>query len=257
MSSLIVEKDSSIIIASKAVILPEDREIASSWASKYVYRNPGFKWILGNFAEADNPNRNKQMIGFSELAHAQQSIQHTPMNLIHTKKAVGTFVRGEMIYPNEEMASLNANPYLEALSVFWKYAFNEDYKMVEMAHEAGQLFYSMEAVPTSLNCAGENGCGAEFAYRGPKSDTYCDHINNLVSDKKMIDPVFVGGALIVPPTQPGWSNAAIKELASFVDNDKNSTITDNMYDFLVDETNQSESENVLTMRNLLSTFRLL
>lgn len=251
MSSLVVEKSDSVIIASRAVILPEDREVASSWASKYVYRNPGFKWILGNFAEADNPNRNHQLMEFTQLSAAQDSIRHTPMNMIHTKKAVGTFVSGEMIYPND--VDRNVNPYLEALSVFWKYAYGDEYKVVEMAHEGGQLFYSMEAVPSSLTCVGEFGCGAEFAYRGPKSDTYCDHINNLVSDRQMNDPVFVGGALIVPPVKPGWSNAAIKELAAFVDDSKNDLVTDNIYSFLT-ESNLNESENVVAMRTLLDAF---
>lgn len=254
MSSLVIEKADSFIIASRAVILPEDREIASSWATKHMYRNPGFKWILGNFAEADNPNRNHQLMEFSQLTAAQESLRHTPMNMIHTKKAVGTFVSAEMIYPNE--ADRNVNPFLEALGVMWKYAYPDEYKVVEMAHEGGQLFYSMEAVPNSLSCVGEFGCGAEFAYRGPKSDTYCEHINNLVSDRQMNDPVFVGGALIVPPVKPGWSNAAIKELAAFVDDSKNETMTENISSFL-QESNLSESENVVAMRALLESFREL
>ena len=63
---------------------------------------------------------------------------------------------------------------------------------------------------------GENGCGNEFAYKGPRHTSYCPHLNEYSSIKQLNKPHFLAGALIIPPVLPGWKNAKVKELAELV-----------------------------------------
>ena len=113
-----------------------------------------------------------------------------------------------------EKSAATAHPYIEALGVFWRYYFPEEYALVEDAHARGALFYSMECVPNQIQCAGDGGCGEVFDYFGRQDASYCDHLNDNAADKLLIEPHFTGGALIIPPVQPGWANADVHSLVA-------------------------------------------
>ena len=72
----------------------------------------------------------------------------------------------------------------------------------------------MECVSESMTCTGEGGCGQEFAFVGPRHETYCAHLNTGASIKQLNNPWFMAGALIIPPAAPGWGNANIKEISN-------------------------------------------
>jgi hypothetical protein len=69
-------------------------------------------------------------------------------------------------------------------------------------------------VPKSLTCAGV--CGQEFAYDGRHSPTYCAHLNEAGAKRRLNNPNFTGGALIVPPVRPGWNRADITQLSALM-----------------------------------------
>lgn len=217
--TVLIEGKKSFYMGASAVIVPDDREIASDWASKHIHPNPAHKWILGRYAESDNANSNKQFWAYEDLQMARPTLDNGPMNMLHRpRNIVGSFVATEMIYPANasEDATESGNPYIEALGVFWKYYFPEEMAVVEMAYNEGSLFYSMECVSESITCAGEDGCGEEFAFAGPTSESYCEHLNHHVSVKQLNKPHFLGGALIIPPERPGWKGADVRELSSLV-----------------------------------------
>lgn len=139
----------------------------------------------------------------------------------HIKKRAKALGHPELI--PAEWSSLPAdeedlNPYLEALSVFWKHYFEDEFQAIEAAHKSGKLFYSMECVPTEIGCYGDRGCGTYFEYAGRNSPTYCAHLNDPQSGvwKDLVQPRFTAGALIVPPVQPGWARADIKQISQIV-----------------------------------------
>ena len=39
-------------------------------------------------------------------------------------------------------------------------------------------------------------------------DSHCEHLLERSSVRHIVNPVFRGGALIVPPVRPGWKNAS-------------------------------------------------
>src|SRR6266568_1363626 len=110
----------AVYLGCPAWIVEDDREVA--WAEKFVRKHPGIKWVLGKFVEADKANQNGHIFDLKELETAQQTIQHSPLNLLHRPHAiVGSFVGSELIYPVEATAGVEEplNPYVEALASFW------------------------------------------------------------------------------------------------------------------------------------------
>lgn len=209
--TVIVEGERGFYFGSRAVIL--DQSYEKAWAEKHIINNDAHSYILGKFVEADQANNNRQYFQMAGLRMAQPTIAHSPMNIDHTGKIVGAYVASDFVYPTTDSAAA-VNPYIEALGVFWKAHFPEEWAKVQQAHDAGHLYFSMECVPAKLGCIGEGGCGQVFEYAGQTSTTYCEHINNRTSDRDLIDPHFTGGAILLPPVQPGWSDANIHSLVA-------------------------------------------
>lgn len=94
---------------------------------------------------------------------------------------------------------------IQALSGMWSHIFPFETSQVEAASEDGSLFFSMECRGSHLICAGDLGCGQKFDYADV--DSHCDHLLSRTSIRHIVNPVFRGGALIVPPVKPGWKQA--------------------------------------------------
>lgn len=134
--------------------------------------------------------------------------------IAHIKKRAGALGESNLI-PDEWAAAEDLNPHLEALAIFWKHYFEEVYPVIEAAYKGGQLAFSMEALPETVGCTGDSGCGQYYQYKGRVDASYCDHINNPQSGiiKDFTNPRYTGGALIVPPVRPGWANADITQMS--------------------------------------------
>ena len=219
--TVIFESDRAIYMGSQAWLLEESRELA--WAEGHVRQNPAYKWILGRYVQADVPNDNGHIFPLQQLETAQESIVHSPLNMLHRPHCVvGTFTASELIYPTGETASASAvqdgftsdSPFVEALAAFWRYYFPEEYGLVEKSHKEGALYYSMECVPEEVGCP---SCERVFAYEGRSSPTYCAEMNAKGGRKVLHKPHFTGGALIIPPVRPGWRHADVKELSSLLE----------------------------------------
>jgi hypothetical protein len=79
--------------------------------------------------------------------------------------------------------------------------------VVEMASQLGQLAYSMECVSEQVQCVGPHGCGESFPYNEFAAGKCCQHLKERSSIRRLVNPTFLGGAVIVPPTKPGWAEA--------------------------------------------------
>lgn len=254
MSRIIVEGPRSFHVAQPAEGLIEDREMAADagWATAHMDTRPDFAWVLGRFVEADQPNENGHIFGLEDLQRVHDSVVSTPLNMLHrAHHVVGAFTATRIVEPtaapvvprvsttiavppsaqaswttNQTLTDTPtlpltdrsdgrvANPHVEALAAFWRWVFPEEYAAVRGAFDAGAAYFSMEAVPSSLSCP---ACGGTFAYAGARSEVYCAHLNAHRSPKVLNDPHFVGGAMIIPPTRPGWRKADITELAALIE----------------------------------------
>jgi len=212
-----IEGKNSLFIAGQAYLYNDDTTIDRAWAERYIEPNPAIKWVLGKFVEADNANNNKQFWSLADLEMGQPTIQHAPMNMLHRpRNIVGAYVATDLLFPIDTATEQVMNPYIEALAAFWAYYFPQELAMIEDADANGSLFFSMECVAKNMICEGEHGCKESFAYVGADSDTYCEHLRAHASIRHLSEPHFLGGALIIPPVRPGWSNAVVKSLSQFV-----------------------------------------
>lgn len=214
--SVLVEGTRSVYLGAQAWLL--DDNVETAWAERHVTKHPTVRYLLGRYVEADKANNNGQIFALKELQTARGHIGHTPLNMVHRPHyIVGHFVDAEIMYPTEGAKDGGEgveNPHVEALAAFYRFYFPEEFAEVERAHKEGQLFYSMECIPKTVTCA--SVCGQEFAYDGRQSPTYCAHLNSPRAQKRLNNPSFLGGALIIPPAKPGWSRADITQLSRLV-----------------------------------------
>ena len=210
---VLVEGPRSVFLGAQAFLVDDTRELA--WAEKHVRKHPTLRYLIGRYVEADNANSNGHIFDLKELEKAQHDIAHTPLNLLHRPNyIVGHYVAAELMFPTEQAGEGLSNPYVEALAVFYRYYYPAEFAMVESAHNNGTLYFSMECVPKTITCAAI--CGQEFAYDGRSSPTYCAHLNEPGARKRLNQPNFTGGALIVPPVKPGWKRADVTQLSALM-----------------------------------------
>jgi hypothetical protein len=190
------------------------------WAEPYVNSNPAFRWMVAKYVESGNPNRNNHMWSPDDLRDSVESIHHTPMNMLHkASHVVGTFVAGKYMEEEHDNTLAQAqeafNPYVEVVGPFWSYYFPNELQTVEAAYEEGRLFVSMECVAETARWHRTDGEHRDFIYMGPNHKSYGEWQSpgNIL---QFVNPHFLGGGLIVPPVDPGWSGAEVRELARIV-----------------------------------------
>lgn len=214
--------------------LPE--AMRASW-EKASTANPYFMWVQGKFVEAEKANRNGAFWSTEDLQFGEMSVRHGPLNWLHdARQVIGTIADNKLVTPApmsvQQVASTSTTtlvwnaanltssgqvqyqprPYIAAVSAVWKWIYPQEAYAVEKASDTGQLYYSMECVAREVACAGDGdrqGCGASFPYVQAMSDptSVCEHIRTRSSARRMVDPSFLGGAVIIPPVRPGWGEA--------------------------------------------------
>lgn len=212
---IIVPTDTGVRVGGAAHLV-EGTDRLTAWAERHVRRDPQLAWLIGNFVEADNPNGNGHIFALEDLKDAVNTIPSKPLNLLHHENYIlGAFAGAEMVYPTGETADSTPmpNPYVEALAVLWKHLFPEEFKMVEKAQKNGNLFFSMEAAPETLTFV--DHAGVTVPYMGRQHDSY--PTDDVLAKRILNKPHFGGGAIIIPPIQPGWNRADITSLSSFME----------------------------------------
>lgn len=106
-------------------------------------------------------------------------------------------------------------PYIAAVSAVWRWVHPDKVAAVEQAAAEGKLWYSMECIAREMSCQGDEtheGCGKTFDYitAMTQPDKTCAHIQARSSARRLVDPSFLGGAVIVPPAAPGWGDANVE-----------------------------------------------
>ena len=214
---VILTTEASHIFIDQAILIPEDRALANHWASGLINENPAYRWVVGKYVEADRPNRNNMRWRSEDFAQAKMTVNHAPMNMLHRPHhIVGSFVGSEVVYPNATAAlDVEQPPYIEAAGAFWRYYFPNELAIVEQAYSEGSLFFSMECLAETITWTTPGGSAQEFPYAGPRHESYAGW-DDKANVSTLNNPLFVGGALIVPPAAPAWQGAEIRTLSDIV-----------------------------------------
>jgi hypothetical protein len=217
METLVTERNGRIFLTQQARVVHASDEVSEDYAAavddwEVGKSSPFVKWISGSYVESDNPNSNKQYWTSADLAFGEYSIKYAPLNMLHkVTRPVGFYLATKKSFYNENQAEAakapeKSGPFkIEALSGMWSHIFPFESALVDQANEKGMLFYSMECRSKEIACAGAAGCGKTFGYGDVAS--HCIHIKERSSIRHLVQPTFRGGALIIPPIQPGWQDA--------------------------------------------------
>jgi hypothetical protein len=211
-----------LVCASAAVIEPDDQ--LKAWVERHVRQDPDIRWIVGNYVEANEPNRNGHTFPVEELLTSQETLAGKPLNIGHREHyIVGSFAGAQLLHstgdeyvatdPGVAASQDVSPPYVEALAGMWHRRFPEEFFNIRQAHSEGTLFFSMEAIPEEVSCP---TCAWRAPYAGLESDTYCGHMQGSVGPKVLHKPTFNGGAIIIPPLKPGWSRADITAISKLI-----------------------------------------
>lgn len=216
METLITERHGRIFMTQQAQVVQSTDDVADDYAAavddwEVGNSSPFVKWISGAYVESDAPNSNKQFWSSQDLEFGEYSIKYAPLNMLHkVQRPVGFYLATKKSFYNEkqnEAAAEKKGPFkIEALSGMWSHIFPFEAALVDQANEKNLLFYSMECRSEEIACAGPTGCGKTFGYSDVAN--HCVHLKERSSVRHLVKPTFRGGALIIPPVQPGWKDAS-------------------------------------------------
>jgi hypothetical protein len=180
--------------------------------------NPGMLWMQGRFVGAEEPNRNNAMWATGDLELGEATVAHGPLNWLHeSRHIIGTIADARLVRPEPaaegaETAAENPNPHIVAASAVWKWIYPDEAWVIEQANDTGYLWYSMECISEHVECSGADGCGRQVTYLDYLQKAGCEHMQERSAVRRFINPVFLGGAVIVPPSRPGWADADARVL---------------------------------------------
>ena len=198
------------------ITIPAQRETAEVRADDFLLH------LSGRLVEAEKANANGAFWSYGDLEFGLPTVAYGPLNWLHQeRKVVGVLTQAQMIRPAEKVgdgvigreaardivSAGTINPHIRADAQMWKWLYPAEAREVERAAMDRQLWYSMECISRKMECVGENGCGAIVDYRERSGANACSHLRERSSHRRLVDPIFQGAAIIVPPVRPGWADA--------------------------------------------------
>jgi hypothetical protein len=213
---VVTDTGSRTIITGAATV-----ERAAMWGAP-PNPNQHLLWMQGRFVGADQPNRNGALWSSGDLELGRATVAHGPLNWLHQDRhVIGTIADAHLVpaHPSDQAASNEptggndggndtlGQTHIAALSAIWRWIYPDEASVVQMASDAGCLAYSMECIAEKVECAGETGCGQSYTYKEYAQGHACDHLRDRASIRRLVNPTFLGGAVIVPPSRPGWADA--------------------------------------------------
>lgn len=187
-----------VVVATAKSIVTASQVTAEHSPDKY------YTLLSGRYMGLDSPNIKGDMVTATEAVTNLDTVVHSPLNWGHsTSTVVGCYVSA-----SAELES-SVGPHLAVRATFWRWIYPQLTATLDAALNRGVVAQSMELFPSSVQCAGDNGCGGIFSWYDAFYETrdICDHLRARASVRRLVDPVFIGGAIVVPPQEPAWSDA--------------------------------------------------
>lgn len=196
--AFVTEVDGKTIITAQAATL-------TSW-EKALNPNPHMMWVQGKFVGGEKANRNGAYWSLGDLEMGEPTVKYGPLNWLHEAHHIIGMIADSRLQ-TAGAGEKGDEPYIEAAAGIWQWVWPDEAYVVEQASDAGKLWYSMECISNKVECIGDNGCGETAGYFDYMKGAGCIHMQQRSSDRRFVDPIFLGGAVIVPPVRPGWGEA--------------------------------------------------
>lgn len=165
--------------------------------------------LRGRFVEAEKANGNGAYWSAADLEVGLPTVAYGPLNWLHDEKKVVGVLSDARFVAREAAAVQGVGPHITADATMWRWLYPQETRIVERAAGEKKLWYSMECISPEVECAGTHGCGTRMPYLDAlqREGAACQHIKNREAVRRFVDPIFQGGAIIVPPVTPGWASA--------------------------------------------------
>lgn len=206
-------QDAPAFQAEKAFVVQAEsgRTVITGPMREIAMANQGFTYLRGRFVEADNPNGNGAMWTTDDLQLGEATVAGGPLNWLHDEsQIIGSLLDGQLV-AGREAAAQGIGNHISATAAVWRFLFPQQADTIERAAKDHDLYFSMECVSRQVACVdtpGRPGCGEAFDYGDYDAGRTCAHLRERSSVRRFVDPVFLGGACIVPPVKPGWAGAS-------------------------------------------------
>lgn len=180
--------------------------------------------LRGRFVEAEKANGNGAYWSAADLEVGLPTVAYGPLNWLHDERKVVGVLSDARFVGREAAAHQGIGPHINADATLWRWLYPMEARIVERAAEEKKLWYSMECVSPEVECAGTHGCGTKMPYLDAlrREGAACSHVKNREAVRRFVDPIFQGGAIIVPPVTPGWVSAdlsVVREAAAALEDD--------------------------------------
>lgn len=165
--------------------------------------------LRGRFVEAEKANGNGAFWSAADLEVGLPTVAYGPLNWLHDEKKVVGVLSDAAFVGREVAAQSGVGPHITADATMWRWLYPMETRIVERAADEKKLWYSMECVSPEIECVGTHGCGQKMPYLDAlrREGAACQHVKNREAVRRFVDPIFQGGAIIVPPVTPGWASA--------------------------------------------------
>lgn len=167
-------------------------------------------WLDGRFVGGEKANRNGAFWSVGDLEFGAPTVPGGPLNWLHEERKVVGVLASATLHNDREAAN-DIGPHISAKSAVWKWVWPGEVRAIREAAEAGSLYYSMECISREVACMAPE-CETVVGYMQTMggAEEACEHIRQRSAARRFIDPVFLGGAVILPPTRPGWADANVE-----------------------------------------------
>ncbi len=165
--------------------------------------------LRGQLVGAEEANRNGQFWATGDLNFGIGSVAHGPLNWLHQgRHIIGCLTEAQM-RTAQQADGKQRPPHIEAESMIWSWIYPNETRIIREAAATSGLYYSMECISREVQCVGPNGCNRKMAYLDAylRNERACEHVRAKAAVRRLINPVFQGAAVIVPPIAPGWADA--------------------------------------------------
>lgn len=200
----------------KRTVVTTSASVAPSWNTALT-PNQHMLWIQGRLVGGEEPNRNNAYWSSGDLEMGVPTVSHGPLNWLHEERhIIGTIADSKFIprRDSSELAADTTSPHVVMAAGVWRWIYPEEASIIEMASTAGQLSSSMECISQQVACVGPTGCGQEYGYMDYLAGKTCAHLMERSAVRRFVQPTFLGAAVIVPPSRPGWADADMRVIAS-------------------------------------------
>lgn len=169
--------------------------------------NPSLLPLSGRLVQAEKANDNGALWSTGDLEFGLPTVTHGPLNHQHNGDIIlGTITGSRMV------ESAAAGSHIAIDGVLWRWVHPDQMRDVENFLAAEQAWLSMECISERVQCTGPTGCGQIMPYREAalRTDKACVHVREHSSQRRMVNPLFMGAAVIVPPKTPAWADADLR-----------------------------------------------